>query len=492
MIRSTLRFRPLILSLTVFLVFGQAASQIERPSTSFAAIAKRVEPAVVSIDTKSKFVEPQARPTPAPGASDDIMEFFRRQMQQRPVYGIGSGFLVDKTGYIVTNAHVVSNAANITVKLDTGEQFQAKIVGADEETDVAVLKIDARRELPFLKFGSSAKAEVGDWVLAVGSPFGLAKSVTAGIISQKQRETQYASAFQKFIQTDAAINPGNSGGPLVNMDGEVIGINSQIATATGEYSGVGFALPADQAANVYDQIVKSGKVRRGYLGAYLDSVKPEFAKVYGLADAKGAIITDIRDRQSAAAVAGLQTGDIVVEFNGAAVESAGDLIARVASTQPDQAINVKYLREVGTNLETRTSSIRLGERPVSNRFGINEDEPRKLPLTPIRDEKPFGLTLDELTPALAEKYTLGANKGLVVREINPASFIADVKNSVGADALGEGDLIQRINRQSVGDLKTFGAAVGKLKSGDAVVLHVLSYNGQLRGTQLKVVQFTVR
>ncbi|MBA3770818.1 MAG: trypsin-like peptidase domain-containing protein, partial [Blastocatellia bacterium] len=327
MIRSTLRFRPLILSLTVFLVFGQAASQIERPSTSFAAIAKRVEPAVVSIDTKSKFVEPRARPTPAPGASDDIMEFFRRQMQQRPVYGVGSGFLVDKTGYIVTNAHVVSNAANITVKLDTGEQFQAKIVGADEETDVAVLKIDARRELPFLKFGSSANAEVGDWVLAVGSPFGLAKSVTAGIISQKQRETQYASAFQKFIQTDAAINPGNSGGPLVNMDGDVIGINSQIATSTGEYSGVGFALPADQAANVYEQIVKSGKVRRGYLGAYLDSVKGEFAKVYGLAAAKGAIITDIRDKQSAAAVAGLQTGDIVVEFNGAAIESAGDLIA---------------------------------------------------------------------------------------------------------------------------------------------------------------------
>jgi serine protease Do len=488
---NTARVRTFVLSLSIIFSVGQAFSQAERPNT-FAAIAKRVEPAVVSIDTKSKVAEPRVTATPAPGASDDIMEFFRRQMQARPVYGIGSGFIVDKAGYIVTNAHVVGNTANITVKLDTGEEYPAKIVGADDETDIAILKIDARRELPFLKFGSSTKAEVGDWVLAVGSPFGLAKSVTAGIISQKDREGRDASAFRKFIQTDAAINPGNSGGPLVNMDGEVIGINSQIATATGEYSGVGFALPSDQAVNVYEQIVKSGKVRRGYLGAYLDSVKGEFARVYGLPEAKGAIITDIRDKQSAAAVAGLQNGDIVVEFNGAQVHSAGDLIAKVAATPPDQAINIKYLREAGSTLETRTASIKLGERPSGNRFGIDDGEPRKLPISAPREMKPFGLTLEEITPALAEKYSLGTNKGIVVREINPASFIADVKNSVGADALGEGDLIQRINRQSVTDVKSFNTAVSALKPGDAVVLHVLEFNGQLRGIQLKVVQFTVR
>ena len=469
-----------------------AAAQPERPLTSFASIAKRVEPAVVSIDTKSKIREPVVRATPQPGASEEIMEFFREQMQQRPVYGVGSGFIVDKTGYIVTNRHVILNAARITVKLETGEEFKAKIVGEDEETDVAILKIDAPRDLPFVKFGDSSKVEVGDWVLAIGSPFGLTKTVTAGIISQKQRETPYASAFQKFIQTDAAINPGNSGGPLVNTDGDVIGINSQIATTTGEYSGIGFALPSDQAANVYDQIVKNGKVKRGYLGAYLDSVKAEFAKVYGLKDAKGAIVTDIRDTQSAAAVAGLQVGDIIVEFNGQTVESANDLIAKVAASLPDQAISLQYIRESGTTLTRRIASIKLGERPSNNRLSVNDGEPRKLPLGGAKDEKPFGLTLSELTSALAEKYSLTGQKGLVVKEINPASYIADVKNSLGGEALGEGDLIQRINRLTVTDLKAFNETVAQLKIGDAVVLHVLAYSQGLRGTQLKIVQFTVK
>ena len=281
------------------------------------------------------------------------------------MYAVGSGFIVDKRGYIITNSHVVDDAERITVKLDSGEEFNATVVGIDgtEETDLAILKIDAHRDLPFLKLGDSDKTEVGDWVLAIGSPFGLSKSVSAGIISQTRRETPNASPFQKFIQTDAAINPGNSGGPLVNMDGDVIGVNSQIATATGEYAGVGFALPSNESANVYDQIVKSGKVRRGYLGAYLDSVKSEFAKVYGLGDARGAIVTDIRDKQSPVAIAGLQIGDIIVEFNGQKVENARDLIAKVASAHPEQAVSLIYLRENGTALDRKTASIRLGERP---------------------------------------------------------------------------------------------------------------------------------
>ena len=276
---------------------GNLAAQPEKALKSFAEIAKKVEPAVVSIDSKSKIAQPVAKGTPAPGDSDDIMDFFRRQLPQRPVYAVGSGFIVDKSGYILTNQHVIDDAARITVKLDSGEEFTARVVGADDETDLAVLKIDAGRDLPFLKFGDSDKAEVGDWVLAIGSPFGLAKTVTAGIISQTHRETPYATAFQRFIQTDAAINRGNSGGPLVNMDGDVIGINSQIATSTGDYNGVGFALPAHEASYVFEQIVKNGKVRRGYLGANLESIKTEYAKVYGLKDAKGAIITDIRDKQ---------------------------------------------------------------------------------------------------------------------------------------------------------------------------------------------------
>lgn len=459
---------------------------------SFAEIAKRVEPAVVSIDTKTRVAQSAARGNTPQGENDELMDFLRRQMQQRPVYSVGSGFIVDRTGYILTNAHVVDNAARITVKLDSGEEFTATVVGEDEETDLAVLKIDARRDLPFVKFGDSDKAEVGDWVLAVGSPFGLAKSVTAGIISQTRRETPYASAFQRFIQTDAAINRGNSGGPLVNMDGEVIGVNSQIATSTGDYNGVGFALPAREAAHVFDQIVKNGKVRRGYLGVLLDSVKTEFAAVYGLKDARGAIVTDVRDKTGPAATAGLLVGDIIVEVNGQRIESASDLIARVASTTPDQSIAVAYLREKGTGLESRSTTIKLGERPSRGNGSPNSDR-RVLPVDGVRaEQKPFGLTLVEMTPTVAATYKLEGQKGLVVKEINPASFIADVKNSNGGEALGEGDLIQRINRVSVSDLKAFNDTVARLKVGDAVVLHVLTYNPATRAPVLKIVQFTVK
>ena len=464
----------------------------ERLSASFAEVAKIVEPAVVSIDTKGKLPEITTKGEAAPGDPDDVMDFFRRQLPRRPSYSVGSGFIVDKRGYILTNEHVVNDAVRISVKLNSGEEFIAKVIGTDEETDLAVLKIEAGRDLPFAKLGDSDKAQVGDWVLAMGSPFGLTRTVTAGIVSQTRRETPYASLFQKFLQTDAAINRGNSGGPLVNMDGEVIGINSQIATSTGDSNGIGFALPSSDAKYVYDQILKSGRVRRGYLGVYLDSVKAEYAKVYGLPDAKGAIVTDVRDSRSAAAAAGLQVGDVIVEFNGQKVDSAQDLIARVALTSPEQSVSLFYFRENGANIERKSTTLRLGERPTKDR-PVNDGTPTKLPLDRSKAEsKPFGLTLTELTPELAATYKLEGQKGLVVKEINPESYIADVKASNGGDALGEGDLIQRINRVSVADARTFGESVSRLKKGDAVVLHVLNYNPRERSVQLKIVQFTVQ
>ena len=483
--------RATSINLLLVVVFTAVSAFAQAGNPSFAALAKRVEPAVVSIDTKSAVSEPVARATPAPGASDDIMDFFRRQMQSRPVYAVGSGFIVNKAGYIVTNNHVIDDATRITVKLDSGEEFVAKVLGTDEETDLAVLKIDAGRDLPFVSFGDSDRAEVGDWVLAIGSPFGLTKSVTAGIISQTLRETPNSSAFQKFIQTDAAINRGNSGGPLVNMAGEVIGVNSQIATSTGDSNGVGFALPSREASYVYDQIVKNGKVRRGYLGAYLDSVKAEFAKVYGLPDAKGAIVIDIRDKGGPAGTAGLRVGDIITEFNGKKIETAGDLIAKVAGASPNEEVKIVYLRENGNGLDTRIATARLSERPITDRVGENADR-RKLPIDGMPDPKPFGLTLSELTPALASTYKLDAQKGLVVKDVNPASYIADIRNSNGFGALIEGDLIQRINRIPVTDLKSFTALVNRLKPGDPVVLQVLAYNPGVQTTQMKVVQFTVK
>lgn len=506
-IGKRLRFSLHHVGLTVLLLVAApfAAAAQDQPSRStsavspqtlsdaFAEVAKKVEPAVVSIDTKGKMPDIAARGESTPGDSGDIMDFFRRQMQRRPVYAVGSGFIVDKSGYILTNQHVVDDAARITVKLDNGEEYQAKVVGTDEETDLAVLKIDAGHDLPFVKLGNSDQARVGEWVLAMGSPFGLTRTVTAGIVSQTNRETPQGTAFQKFIQTDAAINKGNSGGPLVNMNGDVIGVNSQIATSTGDYNGVGFALPSNEATNVYQQLLKNGKVRRGYLGVALESVKPEFAKVYGMEDSKGAIITELRDKMSPAGRAGLQVGDVIVEFGGKKVDGASDLIARVSSASPDDALPIVYMRESGTNLERRTAEITLAERPIQGVTGeLNPDRRKIGPDLNKPAGSPLGLTLADLTASLASSYKLEGQRGVVVKEVNPESYIADVKVSNGSEAFSEGDLIRRINRIAVTDLKTFNSIVSKLKTGDAVVMEVVSYSPSSRAPQLKIVQFTVQ
>jgi len=481
----------IVLTALLLLISSIVSAQPEKLSKSFAEITKRVEPAVVSIDTKVAAPQSAAKVSPTPDKDDDIMDFLRRQMAQRPVYGVGSGFIVDKSGFIVTNKHVVEGATRISVKLDSGEEYPATVLGTDDETDLAILKIDAKKDLPFVKFGDSDKAEVGDWVLAIGSPFGLTKTVTAGIISQTQRETPYATAFQRFIQTDAAINRGNSGGPLVNMDGEVIGVNSQIATSTGDYNGIGFALPSREAENVFAQITRSGHVRRGYLGVLLDSVKPEYAAVYGLKDVGGAIVTDVRDKAGPAGAAGIQAGDVITEVNGQRVASAGDLISKIAAAGPDQSIAVHYLRDVSGKMTPMTATIKLAERPAS-RETAGADQRRPLPVDGSKEQKPFGLTLVELTPALATTAKLDGQKGLLVRDINPTSYIADVRNSTGNAALSENDLIKRINRVPVTDLKAFNEVAGKLKIGDPVVLEVLAYNPATGMPQLKIVQFTVQ
>lgn len=471
---------------------AQAPNSASLLSDSFAEVAKKVEPAVVSIDSKGRAPE-TARGNLAPTNPDEILDFLRRQ-SRRPSYSVGSGFIVDRTGYILTNAHVVQDSARITVRLENGDEFAAKVIGLDDETDIAVLKIEAGRDLPTVDMGDSNYARVGEWVLAIGSPFGLARTVTAGIVSQTNRDTPGTTVFQRFIQTDAAINRGNSGGPLVNMKGEVIGVNSQIATSTGDYNGVGFALPSNEARYVFEQIVRNGRVKRGFLGVALESVKSEFAKVYGLSEAKGAIVTDVRDPAGGAALAGLKAGDVITAFKGQPIADAQDLIAKVAATSPNESVGLVYLRESGSTFERRTTQVRLGERPIPRRVSTEDPEPAKLPLDAKNEEqRPFGLTLGDLTPTLAATYKLEGQKGVLVKEINPNSFIADVKSSNGISAaLGTGDLIQRINRISVSDTKAFTEAVRKLQKGDAVVLQVLTYDPERERPAMKVVQFTVQ
>src|SRR5215207_7543311 len=352
----------------------------EALSASFAEIARRVEPSVVNIDTVS--ATPQVADKDGDdeegeeGGDNPLLDMLRRNAR-RPSRGVGSGFVVDTKGIILTNYHVVENMSGIMVKLQTGERLRGTLVASDEETDIAVIKVNAGRDLPAVNFGNSDDMQVGDWVLAIGSPFGLEQTVTAGIISTKERQTDPGASFRRFIQTDAAINRGNSGGPLVNMRGEVIGVNSQIATSTGDYNGIGFALPSNEASFVYQQIAGGGRVKRGYLGVFLASVKGEYARVYGLPEAKGAIITDVRE--GPARKAGIQTGDVIVELNGQPVVGSQDLINRVASTPVGQTINLRYLRDVNGKMEPRTATIAVGERPLR---GATEATPTPTPKAP--------------------------------------------------------------------------------------------------------------
>lgn len=470
----------------VFLVWFALFSGIifaQNKETSFAEVAKKVEPAVVNIDTKTKLQEISSN---NPG--EDSINNLTRQ-QTRPVFSVGSGFIVDSKGFIITNAHVVEDSTKVTVRLQNGEQYVARIVGTDEETDLAVLKIETENLLPTIKFGDSTAMRVGDWVLAIGSPFGLEQTVTAGIISKVQRETPVSTPFQKFIQTDAAINRGNSGGPLVNMNGEVIGINSQIATADGASNGIGFALPSNEANYVYKQILSNGKVKRGYLGVVLESVKAAFAKVYELPEVKGAIITEMRDKESPAGKAGLSVGDILIELDGKVIENAQDLITKIASTEPEKAVSITYFREIGTKLEKRTALLKLAERPSNNKIYDVEPVRRKLGQA---DTLPFGLTLTEITPQIAKIQSLEKQKGLIVKDIGTDSIFTEITNTSGTIALKNGDILQKINRTEVGTLKNFTEIANKLKKGDAVVLHILSLNRQNRSYQARIIQFTIQ
>lgn len=485
-------------------LLAQSEAQIARApealSASFVEIAKRVEPAVVNIDTKIAAPEIAAgddedkddQPSAATPGNKSLLDMFRRQAR-RPARGVGSGFIVDAKGFILTNQHVVEGASRIVVRLQSGEEFPGKVIGVDEETDVAVVKIDAGRELPTVKLGDSTNAQVGDWVLAIGSPFGLDQTVTAGIISTKERsDAAHFTSFQQFLQTDAAINRGNSGGPLINMRGEVIGINSQIATTTGDYNGIGFALPANAASFVYKQIVSGGKVRRGYLGINLDDVKGPYARVFNLPEARGVIVTNLADQQGPAAKAGLQAGDVIIELNSQPVINTQDLINRVGSTAVGQTVQLTYLRDVGGKLERRTASAAVGERPATLTASRGEEQPPapKNAKKPASDKLPLGITLAELTPQLIAERNLGGVRGLLVKEIDPNGIAADVRLPGGQPAIIEGDVIVRINRVPIATLDDFKRVVATLKPGDAIVLNIASYSQQTDRVVQRIVQFT--
>ena len=471
-------------------VGGASLAQIARApealSASFAEIARRVEPAVVNIDTVSaapQVAEKEGEEGEEEDGDNPLLDMLRRH-SRRPSKGVGSGFVVDPKGLILTNYHVVEKMSRIMVKLQTGETIRGQVVGFDEETDLAVIKINAGRDLPSVRIGNSDEVQVGDWVLAIGSPFGLEQTVTAGIISTKERQTEEGASFRRFLQTDAAINRGNSGGPLVNMRGEVIGVNSQIATTTGDYNGIGFALPANVAGNVYQQLVSAGRVRRGYLGVYLGPVGREYASVYQLPAAKGAIVRDVADQQGPAAKAGMQANDVVVEFNGQQVESAQDLINRVASTPVGQTVQVTYLREINNKLERRVASVTVAERPVRDGGGESDERltgVKPEAAAPSADKPTLGIKLSELTPQIATERNLKGVRGLFVQEVDQSGIASEA-------GLQRHSVIQRVNRTPVSSIEDFERIINALKFGDPIVLHVANHNGD-RVTQT-IVQFT--
>ena len=437
------------------------------PATNtFAGIVNRVEPAVVNIATTQVLERRQSRKRRAqPYDQDDPMQdFFDRFFDGRPDgppqadHSLGSGVIVDKRGYILTNNHVIEQATKIQVQLNGDTtKYTAKLVGADEDTDLAVIKIDANKELPTAKLGNSDGVQVGDWVLAIGSPFGLQATVTAGIISAKDR-SGIGQQFQRFLQTDAAINPGNSGGPLVDLSGQVIGINTAIITGSRGYEGVGFALPSTTAIRVYDQIIKQGRVTRGSIGvSFQEEISTNPITLKSLGAPYGVVIESVQGG-SPAEKAGLKGGDVITSVNGHPVKTGNDLVNPIAEAPIGSKVKLTYMRDRVQKEATATVEDRT--RVFPNTAGRLGDQPGEAA------PSEFGLHVEELTPERGHRVGIEGQKGVIVSEVEPASFAEDL-------LFTRGDVVTEINRQPINSVADYRAAVSKLKPGDDVVFKVL-------------------
>ena len=445
-----------------------AAAQAQAPAANpllvqglpdFSPLVDAVGPSVVNIRTMEKVTRQGVEFQGFPGMDPDMLEFFRRfglpvpsmPPQQRPgpqgneggddgesqPSGVGSGFILSSDGYIMTNAHVVEGASEVMVTLADKREFKAKIVGADKRTDVAVVKIDAKG-LPAVKIGDVNRLKVGEWVMAIGSPFGLENTVTAGIVSAKQRDT---GDYLPFIQTDVAINPGNSGGPLINMRGEVVGINSQIYSRSGGFMGISFAIPMDEAIRVSDQLRATGKVSRGRIGVQIGPVDKEVAESIGLGSATGALVSAV-EPDSPAAKAGLQAGDVIVQFNGTKIDKVSDLPRLVGNTKPGSKASLTIFRRG----KQQQLTITVADVPADESQLAQASEESSA----TANAKTLGLRVTDLTAA--QKKALGVRGGVQVAEASGPAARAGMR---------PGDVVLAIANTEVASVKDFEAALAK-------------------------------
>jgi serine protease Do len=423
---------------------------------SFADLVERVSPAVVTITSETTTTESDSDDQiPAP-FRDLFNQFGQRGQQQAPqphkALSAGSGFIIDKAGFVVTNNHVVDASKKITVKLPDGRSFTAKLVGTDPVTDVALLKIDSKTPLPIVEFGDDKKLRVGDWVVAVGNPFGLSNSVTAGIVSSLGRNNIDANQqYTNFIQIDAPINRGNSGGPTFDLRGQVIGMNSMIFSPSGGSVGIGFAIPASLIHDVVTQLKASGHVSRGYLGVNIQSVTPEIASSLGLKDNKGAIVADVV-AGGPAARAGIEQGDIVTALNGQAIDDNSDLTRKVAAVPAGQTA-VFSINRAGKALQIKAV---IGNRP-NEKVAANEPGDAG---PPAASANAAGLALSSLTPEARRTYGVadGVNSGAVITKVDPDSDAAD-------KGLQPGDVVLKVGNRTVRTPADFQTGVAEAKKG---------------------------
>ncbi|MBI3358398.1 MAG: DegQ family serine endoprotease [Nitrospirae bacterium] len=436
----------------------KSAEILPSDSQIFVSISKAVTPAVVNIST-TRIIKDNSEQGGLPFNDPLFRRFFgeggepfqhrRGAPQQRKEQSLGSGVIVSSDGLIVTNNHVVEEADEIKVLLEDKREFKGTVVGKDKKSDIAVIRIEATH-LPTVPWSNSDNLQVGEYVVAVGNPFGLNQTVTMGIVSAIGRANVGIADYEDFIQTDAAINPGNSGGALVNIRGELIGINTAIFTRSGGYMGVGFAVPSNMVRSVMDSLVKTGRVTRGWLGVSIQDITPALAKEFGLKDSKGSLVTDIMP-DSPAAKADLKRGDVIFSFTGHEIENSSHLRNMVART----GVGTKALVKIIRDKKEKEISVTLSEQPKEVAEKGEEKE---------AESGSFGISVQDVTPDMAEQFNLDPKeKGVIVVQIEEGSLAEEA-------GLREGDLIIEINRKPVLDLKSYERLFTKIKKGEAVLI----------------------